>query len=73
VLAVIGGTGMFLAGRNNKWGWALGVGAQFLWMAYGIVMEQYGFCATAILYGFIQSKNFLKWHKASRDKDEVTA
>ena len=62
-LAAIGCTGIYLAGKQNKWGWALGVGAQVLWMGYAITTKQYGFCLTAVVYGFIQTKNFLMWRK----------
>lgn len=68
LLMAIGCTGIYLAGNNNKWGWFLGVCAQFVWMAYGIMTTQYGFCVTALFYGFLQGKNFLAWRKADRLK-----
>lgn len=69
VLATIGCVGIYLAGRQNKWGWFLGVCAQVVWMSYGIVTAQYGFCVTAVVYGFLQGKNFLMWHRAGQTQD----
>lgn len=71
LLTAIGCTGIFLAGRHNKYGWLLGVCAQVVWMTYGIVTAQYGFCVSAVFYGFFQGKNFLAWLKA--EKSEATA
>ena len=74
VLAVIGCVGIHFAGKGNKWGWALGVGAQVLWMGYAVTTKQYGFCLTAVVYGFFQSKAFLNQHNADRKKAmEVSA
>lgn len=66
-LAAIGCVGIYLAGNQNKWGWFLGVCAQVLWMGYAITTAQYGFCVTAVVYGFLQGKNFLAWHRKGRE------
>ncbi len=63
LLMAIGCAGIYLAGRQNKWGWFLGVCAQGVWMAYGITTSQYGFCVSAVFYGYFQGKNFLKWRR----------
>lgn len=73
ILMAIGCVGIYLAGNNNKWGWFLGVCAQVVWMSYGIATTQYGFCVTALVYGVMQSKNFLAWHKAGQNKSAEVA
>jgi hypothetical protein len=64
VLVCIGITSMYLAGRKSWTGWAIGVGAQGLWMAYGITTHQYAFIVTAILYGIVYGKNLIGWVKS---------
>jgi len=63
VLAAIGILGLYLAGKKNYWGWAVGVFAQILWIAYALTTKQYDFLATAVAYGFVYSKNFIQWRK----------
>lgn len=71
-LAAVGITGIWLAGRNNKLGWAIGLGAQLLWLAYAIATEQWGFIVTAVAYGFVYGRNWLRWHRAEQARvDEV--
>ncbi len=62
-LAGVGITGIWLAGRNNKLGWAIGLGAQVLWLAYAIATRQWGFIATALAYGAIYGRNWWKWRQ----------
>jgi hypothetical protein len=63
VLAGIGLLGVWLSGKKNYWGWAIGIFAQFLWIAYAIVTSQWGFIFSAIAYGALYWINFLKWRK----------
>jgi hypothetical protein len=63
-LAVVGILGIYLAGRKNLWGWAVGVFAQVLWIVFAVVTQQYGFIVSALAYGFVYGKNFLSWRKA---------
>jgi hypothetical protein len=67
VLTAIGVTGLWIAGSQSKWGWAIGISAQGLWIAYALATEQYGFLASALVYGSMYVRNFLKWHRASRE------
>ena len=70
ILTAIGCAGIYLAGRQNRYGWLLGVCAQVVWMTYAIATAQYGFCVSAVFYGYFQGKNFLKWR---REQLEATA
>lgn len=63
VLSGIGILGIFLAGKKNKVGWAIGLGAQVLWIVFAITTAQYGFIFAALAYGSIYLKNWLSWRK----------
>ena len=65
-LGALGIVGIWLAGRKSAWGWAIGVGAQFLWLAYALITHQYGFIVTALAYGAIYAKNWLAWVREDR-------
>ena len=64
-LAAVGVVGILLAGQKRSVGWAVGLGAQFLWIAYAIVTEQHGFIVSAVAYGAVYGKNWLAWREAS--------
>jgi nicotinamide riboside transporter PnuC len=68
VLAAVGILGIYLAGRKNLWGWALGVFAQALWIVFAIVTQQWGFIFSALAYGWVYGLNWWKW---SRDRRRV--
>src|SRR5690606_13472242 len=61
VLAAGGVLGLYLAGRKNLWGWAIGLAMQALWIAYAIVTEQYGFLLSAVAYGWVYGLNLGRW------------
>lgn len=61
VLGAIGILGIYLAGKRNLWGWAIGLGAQGLWLIYAIVTAQYGFIFTAVAYAAIYGRNWWLW------------
>jgi len=63
ILATIGITAMWLAGRHNKLGWLIGVAAQIIWFVYAIVTRQWGFIATAIAYSFVYARNWYRWRQ----------
>ena len=63
LLAAVGLTGMWLAGRNNRMGWAVGIGVQFLWLTYAIATAQWGFLVSAVAYGAVYARNWWSWRK----------
>ncbi|MFB7936666.1 hypothetical protein [Streptomyces sp. NPDC056049] len=64
ILTAVGVFGLWLAGRKSKFGWAVGLGAQVLWLSYAVTTEQWGFILSAVAYGWVYSKNFLAWRRA---------
>ncbi len=63
ILTAIGVFGLWLAGRKSHWGWAVGLGAQALWLTYAIGTRQYGFIVSAFCYGWVYLKNFRAWRR----------
>lgn len=41
LLMAVGVTGLYLAGKRSWTGWAVGLAAQLLWLAYSITTEQW--------------------------------
>lgn len=65
-LAAIGILGIYLAGSRNIWGWAVSFGAQAMWIVFAIVTTQYGFILSALVYGFVYGRNFIKWRNEKK-------
>ena len=70
-LAGIGILGIYLAGRKNLLGWALGVSAQVLWIVFAVVTQQWGFILSALAYGWVYGRNFIKWRNEKRETTNV--
>jgi hypothetical protein len=64
ILTAVGVFGLWLAGRKNPRGWAVGLGAQVLWVAYAISTRQYGFLVSAGAYSWVYLRNFRAWRAA---------
>jgi hypothetical protein len=69
LLAAVGVFGLWLAGRKNMWGWAVGASAQILWVVYALVSKQYGFLLSAFAYGWVYLMNLIKWRGEEAEKD----
>lgn len=59
----------YLSGKRNKWGWALLVVTQILFVAYAIATGQYGFLLQNVAMAAIGVVNYVKWMK----EDKATA
>ncbi|QBZ71910.1 PnuC-like nicotinamide riboside transporter [Streptomyces phage Kradal] len=66
ILTAVGVFGLWLAGRRNPLGWAVGLGAQGLWIAYALTSSQYGFLVSAGAYGWVYTVNLRKWRQDHR-------
>lgn len=66
LLTAVGILGLFAAGSKRKIGWAIGLGAQVLWVAYAVSTQQWGFLLSAFAYGFVYSRNWLRWRREER-------
>lgn len=65
-LTAVGVAALVLAGQRRALGWAIGLGAQLLWIAYAVATRQWGFIASALVYGAVYGRNYLAW-RASPD------
>jgi hypothetical protein len=61
ILTAVGVFGLYLAGSKRWQGWAVGLSAQVLWLAYAISTKQYGFIVSAFAYGTVYARNLHKW------------
>lgn len=68
-LGALGVLGIWLAGRKSAWGWAVGFGAQFLWLAYALITAQHGFIITAVVYGTVYARNWWRWTREAKEAD----
>lgn len=66
LLAIVGCTGMILAGRGMWQGWMLGLCAQPIWAAFAIVSKGYGLLLTCAMYGTVYWRNLAKWRREQR-------
>lgn len=62
-LAAIGIAGLWLAGKGLWQGWAVGIAAQLLWIAYAIATAQPGFIVSALAYGAVNTLNLVRWRR----------
>ncbi len=70
LLTAVGVTGLYFAGRRRAFGWAIGLGAQVLWIAYALATRQWGFIASAVVYGLVYGKNFAAWRRERTKESE---
>lgn len=66
LLTAVGVLGIWLAGRKRAAGFAVGLAAQVLWLAYAVVTEQWGFIGSALAYGFVYAQAFRRWRREAR-------
>ena len=59
-LAPFGLLGLWMSGSRNRWGWALSIGTQVLWLTYAVQTRQWGFIPGSAAYGAIYLRNFMK-------------
>jgi hypothetical protein len=70
LLMLVGVLGLWLAGSKLALGWLVGLLAQVLWVAYAIATRQWGFLASAGVYGAVYVRNWLCWRRKARETGE---
>lgn len=72
LLTAVGAVGLLLAGRMQRAGWLVGLGAQGLWIAYALSTQQHGFLISAFIYGSVYARNYLAWRRTAHQRIETT-
>lgn len=66
-LAAIGIFGLWLAGKEVRAGWLIGLVAQVLWIIYALFTRQYGFILSSLGYAFVYFKNARAFERKYRE------
>lgn len=61
-LTTLGVIGLYLTMRKQLAGPIIGAGVQVLWIAYAIATEQWGFIASALIYGAVNVYGIQRWN-----------
>ncbi|QGJ89113.1 membrane protein [Gordonia phage Untouchable] len=69
VLTSVGMTGIFLTTQKMIAGFAVGLGAQGLWIVYATTTSQYGFIFSAFGYGTINAIGLWKWRRDAKKEE----
>jgi nicotinamide riboside transporter PnuC len=67
ILAGLGVLSIYLTGKKLKAGWLVGLANSGLWIVYGLLTQQYGFLVSAIVFIYVQYKNYVAWAKEERE------
>jgi nicotinamide riboside transporter PnuC len=62
ISALLGISGAILNVLKNKWGFALWIIGNCLWLIYGIITKQYFFMIQYIVFASISIWGFKKWY-----------
>ena len=65
ILSALSRTSLWLMGNKSVWGIVIGLLNQVLWVAYALMLKQYGVLIGVIAYTVIHIRNLVKW---SREK-----
>jgi hypothetical protein len=61
VLSCLGIGRKWLLGEKNRWGWALGIFTQLLWLVWMWKATTWGFLPLFIVGMVMNVRNFIKW------------
>lgn len=67
-LSAIGVVGIYLTGRKNWRGYAVGIVTECAWVAYAITTKQWGFIFGSTIYISVYSFNINKWLAEAKEK-----
>lgn len=65
----------WMIGNRWKFAWLLGVAQQVAWFTYAVTTDQWGFAVSAVAFGFMNARNYLRWARdeaVARERVEVT-
>lgn len=53
--------GLWISGNSPRWGWAYGIAAQVVWVAYGLATDQPGMLLLSAAFVGIYGRNLWRW------------
>jgi hypothetical protein len=59
-------TALWLLTNKNRWGHALGLIKELIWIPWGYVNGQYGFCVSGAIFTVMFLRGFILWSKPAR-------
>jgi len=65
--------GLWGTAGGRRWGWALNLAGQPLWLAYALATGQIGFAASAAAFSVVFARNLLVAHRARQRPDDLLA
>ncbi len=69
-LTLVGAFGLYLISRRSVWGWVVGIAVQVPWVVYAVASRQWGFIASAVLFGAVNVNGL---RRALRERRASTA
>lgn len=67
ILTVVGVTGLYFLTKKKWYGFAIGLGAQALWLAYSIATKQWGFLGSCFAYGAVNYIGLRSWLSSRKE------
>ena len=71
-LGGVAAVGLLIVGRKKTWGWLFLVGAQAMWIVYGVTTRQYGFIASGLGFAVLNGDNWVRWRRTDREAREAS-
>lgn len=66
-LSVTALTTTWLVGSKRRVGWLLAAYMQVAWLVYAVATSQWGFIASALAFGMINTRNYVMWRRQDRE------
>ena len=70
LLAAVFLVGLVLVGKNNPWGWVVGIADELLWIVYAVATRQWAFIVSATVYVAVCARNLRTWRYAEKDHED---
>lgn len=62
--------GMYVVGKGQWQGWAIGLASQPVWALFAVITKSYGLLITCVIFGSTYYKNLMKWRREKKAADE---
>lgn len=72
-LTAVSVVGLWGTAGGRRWGWALNLGGQPLWLVYALLTHQFGFVASAAAFSVVFVRNLILATRSRRRTDPALA